>query len=121
MSKLPYSDYLESILAVTGGNIYWLDKNCVYQGCNDNVAKLFGLNSRRDIVGKTDFEVCLEGNGEATESFRADNLQVLQTKQAIYNIEEPPILDKDGKLVYFLTTRIPLIDDNGEVVSKVLL
>lgn len=36
MSKFSYSDYLEKVLAATGGNVYWLDQNGVYQGCNDN-------------------------------------------------------------------------------------
>lgn len=113
------SDYLEKIIAVTGGNIYWLDKNGVYQGCNNNVVKFFGLTSQQDIIGKNDIDLTFIENRKAAESFRADSLEVIQTGKAKYNIEEPPIFDQDGNLTYFLTTRMPIIDEKGEVYGVV--
>lgn len=121
MPKLSYSEYLENVLAATAGNIYWLDKHCVYQGCNDNVAKLLGLNSRHDIVGKTDRDLIGIGSWsvEQAESFTADDLEVIKTGIAKHNIEEPPIFDREGNPVYFVTSRVPVIDENGEVMGVV--
>lgn len=121
MSKLLYSDYLESVLASTAGNIYWLDQHCVYQGCNENVAKLLGLNSRYDIVGKTDKDLIGIGSWsvEQAESFMADDLEVIRTRTAKYNVEEPVVFDQEGNAIYFLTTRVPIMDENGEVIGVV--
>lgn len=119
MSKLSYSEYLERILAVTGGNIYWLDQHGVYQGCNNNVVEFFGFQSSKDILGKTDIELVELDNRQAAESFRADDFEVIRTGKAKYNIEEPPFVTKDGNTVYFLTTRVPIVDADGEILGVV--
>ena len=46
-----------SLVAMFPGHVYWKDLNGVYQGCNDNAAKYVGLNSRNEIVGKTDYDL----------------------------------------------------------------
>lgn len=121
MSKLSYSDYLEKVLAATGGNVYWLNEHCVYQGCNDNVAKTLGLHSSKDIIGLTDDDLLRFGNwnAEQAKAFSADDLEVIQTKQAKKNVEEPVIFDEHGDPVYFLTTRIPIFDDDNNVIGVV--
>jgi len=119
MSKLPYSEYLERILAVTGGNIFWLDKQGVYQGCNENVVKFFGFDSRQDIIGKTDAELVSVENLQAAKFFSRDNLEVIRTGKAKFHVEEPPYVDRESNTVYFLTTRVPIFDDNGEISGVV--
>lgn len=121
MSKFLYSDYLEKVLASTGGNVYWLDQNCVYQGCNHNVAKTLRLRSREEIVGLTDDDLLRYGNWnmEQAESFARDDREVIQTKKPKCNVEEPVIYDENGNAVYFLTTRIPIFDDKGDVIGIV--
>jgi PAS domain S-box-containing protein len=119
MSKLSYSEYLERILAVTGGNIYWLDQHGVYQGCNNNVAKFFGMNSSQDVIGKTDIELVANRNQHAAESFRADDFEVMKTGKAKYNVEEPPYINQEGNVIHFLTTRVPIMGHDGEIVGVV--
>ena len=121
MPKISYSDYLEKILAATGGTVYWLDQHCVYQGCNDNAAKMIGLKSGKDVLGLTDYDLLRFGNWgiEQANSFASDDREVIQTKQAKRNIEEPVIFDLAGNPIYFLTTRMPVFDDDGEVIGVV--
>jgi len=105
MSDLEYIKYLEKVLAATGGNVYWLDKNCIYQGCNDNVAHMLGLKSGKDIAGLTDMDLVRFGNwkSEQAESFFADDLEVIRTGKPKFSVEEPIIFDKDGNPVFFFT------------------
>ncbi len=119
MSKLFDQNYLKKILAITAGNIYWLDRQGLYQGCNNNALSFFGLSSTDDVVGRTDLELVSSENLEAAASFRRDDFEVMQTGRGKYDVEEPPYVDKNGNVVHFLTTRVPIIDDNGEVIGIV--
>jgi len=66
---------LEEIIAKMPGNVYWLDENGVYLGCNDNHAQVAGLNSCKEIVGKahtdisSDQKVMHSGRIERVEEF----------------------------------------------------
>lgn len=113
--------YLESIIACMPGNVYWMDNDSVYQGCNDNVANMLNLKSRYDIVGMT-YDQIAEAAGwdkNLVKSFRKTDLTVLQTGTPTINVEEPPIVYPDGRVVYFLTNRVPIKDENGAVVGIV--
>lgn len=114
-------DYHESIVSCMPGNVYWLDKQGVAVGCNQNVLDMFGFDTIDQFRG-----LSFEGMGnaagwsfETTASFKRDTLEVLRTGQARLNIEEPPIADVHGKEIYFLTSRVPLFDDHGLVVGVV--
>ena len=37
--------------------IFWKDINSVYLGCNDNLARVAGVGSQEEIVGKTDYDL----------------------------------------------------------------
>lgn len=113
--------YLEDIITSTPGNIYWIDRNCVYLGCNDNSAKLMGLKSRKDVVGKTYAELAKSArwNEGQAESFKRDDLEVMNSGIPKYNVEEPPVPSPDGGLIYYLTTRVPLRDKSGNVIGVV--
>lgn len=41
--------YFDNLLACTPGNIFWVNKNDVRLGCNDNTAKFVKLKSRKEI------------------------------------------------------------------------
>lgn len=50
-------EVLENIIALMPDHVYWKDKEGVLQGCNNALAKSLGLKSRKDIVGKTDWDL----------------------------------------------------------------
>lgn len=119
---LQLKNYLENIIACAAGNIYWMDKNCVYLGCNDNVAKFFGVKSRHDVIGKTYKELATKGNWNSAnqaQSFMADDMEVINTGKGKYNIEEPPVPGPDGKPIYYLTTRVPIFGKNNDVIGVI--
>lgn len=112
---------LEHIVAIMPGNVYWMDKNLVYLGCNQNAAALIGAKSVDEVIGKTyeDF-ARTSGWGEGrAESFKRDDLAVISTKRPKLNVEEPPIQHPDGRMINYLTSRVPILDENEEVVGVV--
>ena len=114
-------NYYQNIIGCMPGNVYWLDKNGVAIGCNQNVLDMFGFKSQAEFKGLTFEEMGNIGNWlpETTESFKEDTLSVIRTGQAKINIEEPPISHSNGKVIYFLTTRVPLRDHTGTIIGVV--
>ncbi len=111
--------YYESVISVMPGNVYWLNKDCVTVGCNKNVLDMFGFRSVDDFRGMTFDDMARIGNWtkQAKESFQKDTEDVIKTGEPKLSIEEPPIHHKDGRVLYFLTSRVPLFDKTGKVVG----
>lgn len=113
--------YYQKIIDMMPNNVYWLDRNCVTLGCNRNVLKLVGLYSLRDFVGITyekmgELAGWTEGQAEA---FKKADMEVIATGKPKINIEEPPLYNQDGDPIYYLSSRVPLFDDNHNVVGVV--
>jgi two-component system aerobic respiration control sensor histidine kinase ArcB len=113
--------YYESIIGCMPGNVYWLDKNGVAIGCNNNVLNMFGLPSLSAFKGLSFDDMGRIGKWtqKAQDSFKNDTLEVVKTGKAKLNIEEPPIPHSDGRIIYFLTSRVPLYDQVGEIIGVV--
>jgi two-component system, OmpR family, aerobic respiration control sensor histidine kinase ArcB len=113
--------YYENIILQMPGHVYWLDTKARALGCNQNVLHMFGLKSVAQFKGLSFEEmgkIC-QWNAETIQSFKNDSLGVLRTGDAKLNVEEPPIANRDGKLTYFVTSRVPLFDANNAVVGVV--
>ena len=92
--------------------IYWKDKNSVYLGCNSALAIESGFESSTDITGKTDDD--LPTSKEQNERYRATDRLVVETGQAILNIEEEHTLS-NGKVRTLSTSKSPLYDEHGNI------
>jgi PAS domain S-box-containing protein len=92
--------------------IFWKDKNSVFLGCNKAFASSANLTSPEEIVGKTDYD--LPWSKEESDSYRADDNEVMNSKVPKLNIEEPQTLI-NGKQIILTTSKVPLFNDNGEV------
>lgn len=114
-------NYFESIIGCMPGNVYWLDEHCLTVGCNENVLRMFGMHSIKEFAGLTFEDMAKIGqwSKEVTESFKQDTLVVLKSGQPKFNIEENPIPDTTGKLIYFLTSRVPLFDKDKNTIGVV--
>jgi two-component system aerobic respiration control sensor histidine kinase ArcB len=113
--------YYEDIIGCMPGNVYWFDKNVIAVGCNKNVLNMFGLKSSNEFKGLT-FEAMGKigkWSEEATQSFKQDTLEVLLSGEACLNVEEPPIPHSDGRLIYFLSNRVPIFDRKNNVIGVV--
>lgn len=114
-------EYYQKIISCMPNNVYWLDRNCITQGCNENVLKLVGLKSLDQFVGITYEQMGkLAGwtEGQA-ESFKRDDMEVMSTGVAKFNVEEPPLYDEDGNPVYYISSRVPIFNGKGEVIGIV--
>lgn len=107
--------FLENIILHVPHFIFWKDKNSVYLGCNENYAKLLGLKSPSEIVGKTDFELGWQADGHSAEFFRQKDQEVLNGK-SITNLEQILSSPNHEKMIVSLN-KVPLMDDSGEVIG----
>jgi two-component system, OmpR family, aerobic respiration control sensor histidine kinase ArcB len=80
---------------------------------------MFGLNSLDAFIGLTFEEMGKIGNWSpaVTQTFKEETLEVIKTGKAILNREEPPIRHANGEIIYFLTSRVPLFDNQGKVIG----
>lgn len=114
-------NYHRDIISCMPGNVYWIDKHGIMAGCNKNVLDMFNFKSHNQFKGLS-FEDMAKVNGwtpEATQSFKQDTLEVVKTGKPLLNIEEPPIPDHSGNIIYFLTSRVPLFNQTNEVIGVV--
>ncbi len=114
-------NYYEDIINCMPGNVYWLNKNGIAVGCNKNVLDMFGFSSIDQFKGLTFDDMRKSGNWppEAADSFKNDSIEVVKTGKPKLNIEEPPIPHKDGRIIQFLSSRVPLFDKSGNVIGVV--
>lgn len=115
-------NYYESIISCMPGNVYWLDKDGRALGCNKNVLDMMGLLSIEKFRGLTFEEMGRIGKWSepATQSFKKDTLEVIRTGQAKFNVEELVIPHlQTHQDIYFLTSRVPLFNQNKEVIGVV--
>ncbi len=94
--------------------IFWKDRNSVYLGCNENQAKVAGLSSPKEIVGKTDYD--LPWKKEEADFFREGDQRVMDSGVGEYHIIEPQ-LQSDGKQAWLDTNKVPLLDKDGNVIG----
>lgn len=103
---------LNKIIALMPGNVFWKDRNGIYQGCNDNCVKVTKINSREEIVGKTIFDLM---DYNYAEKIHLVDEQIMQDKREKVFEEVGP--DMHGKPAIYLTRKIPLMDDDGNVIG----
>lgn len=113
--------YYSDIILCMPGNVYWMDRDCLTVGCNQNVLDMFGLTSMSQFVGLSFSDLARLGkwDNDQARSFAKDTLEVITTGETKANIEEPPICGVGGREIYFITTRVPLFNKNNEVIGIV--
>jgi two-component system aerobic respiration control sensor histidine kinase ArcB len=104
-------DFYESILAVLPGHVYWLDRNNVFLGCNNLQAKDAKLQSRKDIIGKTNYD--MPWKDQADELNRLN--QLVMDSGMPHAVEEYAVM-ANGLAIYF-SQKTPLRDKNSEIVG----
>ncbi len=80
-----------------------------------HACRLFGLESPQQAVGKSDFDFFPP---ELAERYFADEQGLMNTGQAVIDLEEPS-RSPDGRITWHLTTKVPLRDQQGEIVGLV--
>ncbi len=104
---------LENIIAVMPGNIYWMNKEGVYLGCNDNQAKAIGFSSRDEIIGKRNADI---PGFLIPEILDPTNAAIMNSGKTII-MEEPAILN--GASATYLSHKVPLFNGSREITGMV--
>lgn len=105
---------LESLINIIPGYHWWKDLNGKYLGCNEAVAKLLGLNSANEIVGKTDYELAWSKNADImTENDR----KVIESGEII--IDEEVVSTTDNTPLTFFIVKMPLKNDLSEIIGTI--
>ncbi len=107
-------DFIVELLEQLPSRIFWKNKDGVYMGCNQAFADSLGLTTIDDVIGKTDYD--LPTTKEESDAYRADDKEVMERKKPKLNIEEQQTLP-DGRKVILSTSKVPLLDHNGNVLG----
>ncbi|MCK4607890.1 MAG: PAS domain-containing protein [Gammaproteobacteria bacterium] len=105
-------DYYENLLALMPGHVYWLDRDGVYLGCNDQQAKAVGFKDRAEIVGKRNKDIPWKHRSEDLDRV---NQEVMET--GISQVIEEAVTLKGNKNVTFLSSKVPLHNKQGKVIG----
>lgn len=93
--------------------IFWKDRDLRFMGCNRIFAAIAGVSSPGDLIGKSDFDMSWKAQAEA---YRKDDEEVMNSRQAKLDIEEVNV-NSDGEESWVLTSKVPIISEQGEVVA----
>lgn len=104
--------YMENIIAQIPVSVYWMNKDCVYLGCSNSMAKLLNLKSRHDMVGKTYADLFDE---KSTSHYKKVDRTVMDEGIPL-NLEEP-LYYPDGTKKIYLSNKVPLHDLDGKIIG----
>jgi len=107
-------DLLKMVMNSIPQFIFWKDTKSVYLGCNSNFARAAGVGEPENIVGKTDYD--LPWKKEEADFFVQKDQEVIRSKTPLYHIIEEQ-KQADGKAAWLDTNKIPMFNDEGEVVG----
>lgn len=115
--------YYSAILNCMPYLVYWVDENCVLQGCNAHFAQLLGLKNIHDFVGSP-YEKLAKSTRwtpEESEVYRLDDMVVIFSGKPKHKKALPPISQPDGTYRYYVCNRDPLLDASGHVMGAVVV
>lgn len=110
--------FFDNIISLMPGHVYWVDRDGIYQGCNDAQAKSSGLSDRAEIIGKRNKDLPWNCNAKAIpEMIDKVNQDVMEAGTTMV-IEEPAELS-DGTKAVFLSSKVPIKNKDNRVVGMV--
>jgi PAS domain S-box-containing protein len=106
---------LRMILDTIPQGVFWKDRQSRYLGCNQVVARAFGLARSEDLIGMCDHQLAGLAREQA-DFFVAKDRQVMETDVPELGIIEPATL-ADGTTIWMETSKMPLHDAAGQVIG----
>jgi len=101
---------LQLVIDTIEDEVFVKDVNGKYLFVNKAFGKDFGVEPN-DVIGKDDYFIF---SPETAAEFQENDKRIMTAKKA-ENIEESTVLK--GRHVTYLTNKVPLIDDNGDVLG----
>src|SRR3989344_619366 len=107
--------FLERLVENLPQYIFWKDVHSKYLCCNQNYAELVGLKFPREIVGKSDYDLPWQPDGDSADIFRRRDKSVLGG-YPIVNVEQVLSLP-GGKKVMVLINKVPIYEKKGKIIG----
>jgi len=106
---------LDAVLNSIPTRVYWKDRNSVFLGCNGPFARDAGYVKPSDIIGMDDLAMPWR---DQAEKVRADDRAIMTSgrRRLLYEESQTTAL---GKKVPLLTSKLPLRDDNGDIIGVI--
>ena len=114
MKKNVELKYLNQVLMLIPGNVYWKDRSGRYLGCNHQQLRVAKVKVLEDIIGKTDEELYPK---EIASRIMNTDKEIIE-KRLDRTLEEIGV-DSEGRDVVYLTKKSPLYDEFGQVIGLV--
>ncbi len=108
-------DLLKTIMNNIPDIIYVKDRFSRFLTANESMMRLLGKNDLSEIIGRNDYDF---SPPEMACNYVADDQNVMRSGKALVDQEET-IRRSDGKTIWLLTTKVPLHNDDGEVMGMV--
>ena len=105
---------LHTLLEHLPDPIFFKDRNGTFTRVSRSLAARLGKEPE-EVVGKSDYDFFTEAFANAA---RKDEEEILESNQPLLQKEEAPTWDIDGDS-WMLTTKVPLPDENGEIIGIV--
>lgn len=107
---------LRAVMDSTLDMIYVKDRQSRVMMTNTvSVTNTQGAATEQDMIGLTDFDYLPQ---HLAQRFYEEEQHLIRTGIPILNREEPG-LDRDGNIITYLTTKVPLRDAQGEIIGLV--
>lgn len=106
---------LRTIIDNLPEKVYVKDANSAFLAANRQAQQLVGASDETELIGKTDFDFFPP---EFAKEYFADDQAVMRTGQPILGRVERTI-DANGEITWTHTSKIPLIDADGQVFGMV--
>jgi PAS domain S-box-containing protein len=104
------NSFLHNLIDTAPVRIFWKDTQGKYLGANKLFLKDAGLQTEKEIIGKTDFD--LPWAKTQAQNYVNDDNEVLTQKEAKLGITET-LTDQQGRTMYLNTSKAPLLDNNN--------
>ncbi len=106
---------IKTIIDAIPASISWKDSKFVYQGANLSFLKENALLDDKALIGKSDRDL---HHKEQADKYYEDDKDIIRSKQARIGYEESQH-HTDGSTSYFLTSKVPLINEQREAEGVV--
>jgi len=104
---------MDSLLNTLPDAVYFKDLESKFIKVSKSMPPLFGLDKPEDLYGKSDFDFF---DKEHAEPAYHDEQQIIRSRQPIVgNVEKEKF--KDGTIRYVSSTKMPLLDEKGNVIG----
>ena len=106
---------LQSLIDATPDNLWVKDTQNRFVIANVVTARRMGRLSPKELIGKSDLEMCPP---ETAEKYLADERDILTTGRQLIDAEEF-VLSPEGAKTWIATTKTPLRNERGEIIGIV--